>query len=44
MIIPSAQEAQGEAIAFSANGNGYYSISEQVNPTSPVHVYFTKKN
>lgn len=43
LIIPSAQEAQGEAIAFSSKGNGYYSISEQVNPTSPVHVYFTKK-
>lgn len=43
-VVPSVQEPQGEAIAFSKKGTGYFAISEQVDPTSPVHVYFTAKD
>jgi hypothetical protein len=30
---PSAYEAQGEAIAFTPDGDGYYTVSEGANPT-----------
>jgi hypothetical protein len=43
LIVPSAREAQGEAIAFSAKSDGYFSISEQMTAYNPVHVYFTGK-
>lgn len=44
LIVPSVQEPQGEAIAFSMQSSGYFTISEQLDPNSPVHVYFTAKD
>ena len=44
VLVPSIQEPQGEAIAFSMQSTGYFTISEQLDPNSPVHVYFTAKN
>jgi len=36
-------EPQGEAIAFSISGNGYYTLSEMRNDVTPV-IYFYKRN
>jgi hypothetical protein len=45
--VPYKMEAQGEGIAFAADGNGYYTISESDRSGSPpypaVHLYFYKK-
>jgi hypothetical protein len=38
-----AQEPQGEAIAFSLDGNGFYTISEKRNDVTPVVYYYDKK-
>lgn len=45
--VPYKMEAQGEGIAFAADGNGYYTISELdrsgTAPFPPVRLYFYKK-
>jgi len=45
--VPYKMEAQGEGIAFAADGNGYYTISESDRSGTPpypaVHLYFYKK-
>lgn len=40
--LPYSPEPQGESIAFSRNGDGYYTISEQ-NKKKPQHLYFYKR-
>lgn len=40
--VPYKMEDQGEGIAFAAEGNGYYTISELGSP-GPVRLYFYKK-
>jgi hypothetical protein len=42
-VVPSALEPQGEAVAFDRKGNGYSTISELANLSSPAHMYFTPK-
>lgn len=45
--VPYKMEPQGEGIAFAADGNGYYTISESdrsgTAPFPPVRLYFYKK-
>ncbi len=43
VLQPYQAEPQGEAIAFSVDGRGYYTLSEQVLGL-PVHLYFAAKN
>lgn len=40
--VPYKMEDQGEGIAFAADGNGYYTISE-LGSSGPVRLYFYKK-
>lgn len=40
--LPYSPEPQGESIAFSREGDGYYTISEQ-NKKMPQHLYFYKR-
>jgi hypothetical protein len=40
--VPYKMEDQGEGIAFAAEGNGYYTISE-LGSSGPVRLYFYKK-
>jgi hypothetical protein len=42
-IVPSILEPQGEALAFDAKNQGYATISEIANLSSPVHLYYTAK-
>ncbi|MHA8054221.1 hypothetical protein [Aquirufa sp. Wall-65K1] len=42
-IVPSKLEPQGEALAFSHQADGFYTISEVASSPGPVHVYFTPK-
>lgn len=44
--VPYKVEYQGESVAFAADGNGYFTISEfdfSSNPAIPVRLYFYKK-
>jgi len=40
--LPYSPEPQGESIAFSRQGDGYYTTSEQKNKM-PQHLYFYKR-
>jgi hypothetical protein len=42
-IVPSILEPQGEALAFDGKNQGYATISEIANLSSPVHLYYTAK-
>jgi hypothetical protein len=42
-ILPYAPEARGEGIAFSLNGWGYYTISEEVDGHIPHLVFYRRK-
>ena len=42
-VVPSKLEPQGEALAFSHQADGFYTISEVASSPGPVHVYFTPK-
>ena len=42
-VLPYKKEPQGEAIAFAADGSGYFTISEVKKKVMP-HVYFYKRN
>jgi hypothetical protein len=43
IILPYKKEPQGEAIAFAADGSGYYTVSEIKKKILP-HLYFYKRN
>jgi hypothetical protein len=43
IILPYVKEPQGEAIAFAADGSGYYTVSEIKKKVKP-HLYFYKRN
>jgi hypothetical protein len=42
-ILPYIKEPQGEAIAFAADGSGYFTVSEIKKKVLP-HLYFYKRN
>jgi hypothetical protein len=42
-VVPSSLEPQGETVAFDREGNGYSTISELANLSSPVHIFYTPK-
>lgn len=42
-IVPSKFEPQGEALAFSKDGKGFYTISETGQKMNPVHFYYIEK-
>lgn len=40
---PYIREVQGEAICFSVDGNGYFTLSERANSTAEIPLYFYSK-
>lgn len=43
VVLPYTPEPQGEAVCFSAGGNGYFTLSEKGNSSS-VQLFFYKRN
>jgi hypothetical protein len=41
--LPYQPEPQGEAVAFTANGQGYVTLSEGKNFNGPQHIYFYRR-
>lgn len=43
VFLPYVTEPQGESIAFDRNGNGYYTLSEEVKNKKPHLMYYRRK-